>query len=381
MKNIITMLIFLIAISSVSVSAQEDTPKIVQEEYALSGAESVIEDLVLPESVSEMLSDFDPEVFAEKLLNGEMEDTKSLLKKALRFFVVELFNGKEKFFLILLAAFLSGLIAVLAKGFGEGIGEIAFIPSYLLISSFSLSLFLGVADFVKDGLEFSVSFLNSSLPVFTTLVMASGDAASESLLRPGITIGIFTLANLIRSVIFPAIFVSAVFGIVTHLSKTVPLQRLNKLLKKTIRLALCLIATVFVSYLSVSQVAARALNGVGVRTGKFVIGNLVPVVGGFLAETLDTLFTCAGVVRGVFGVVGVSVLAVCFVSLLIRILARIWLLQLASAFSEPIGDARVSSMLSELSESMSLLLGALSCAMVSFVIYLAMLIRVGNYIQ
>ncbi len=379
MKKTIVVLLAFFVLATVVIYGEDDEQEAALNEFSLSGAEQVIDELVLPDSVTEMLSDFEPKDIARKLLDGDLDgDAKGVLTKIVHFFVAELFSGKEKFFLILLTAFLSGLIGVLTKGFGEGIGEVAFLPCYLLVSAFSLSLFLGVAEFVKEGVDFSVSFLNASLPVFTTLLMASENAATEGLLRPGITMGVFALANLIRSVIFPAIFVSAILGVATHLSKTVSIKRLNTLLKKAIRLVLCLIATAFVSYLSISQVATRALNGVGVRTGKFVIGNLVPVVGGFLAETLDTLFTCAGVVRGVFGVVGVTVLALCFVSLLIRVLARIWLLQLASAFSEPLGDTRISAVLSEFSDALSLLLGALSCAMVSFVIYLAMLIRVGN---
>ena len=378
MRKALAAILGLLVLMTVVASAEDVTEETIIKEFSISGAEQVLEELILPDYAAGMLADFAPENMAKTLLGGEAPDAKKVLPQIFRFFVSELFSGKEKFFLILLTAFLSGMIGALSKGFGEGISEVAFLPCYLLTASFSLSLFLGVAEFVKEGLDFAVSFLNASLPVFTTLLMASGNTAAEGLLRPGITMGVFALANLIRSVVFPGIFISAILGIVTHLSKTVSLQRMNQLLKKAIRLLLCLTATVFVSYLSISQVATRALNGVGVRTGKFVIGNLVPVVGGFLAETLDTLFTCAGIVRGVFGVIGVAVLGVCFVSLLIRVLVRIWLLQLASAFSEPLGDTRISAMLSDVSDALSLLLGALSCAMVSFVIYLAMLIRVGN---
>lgn len=380
MKKVAFICCVVVLLFSSSAFAEEIDNEAVLQEFQLSGAESLLKGIQLPPAAQELLPDFDPDEVAKELLYGKSEtDFYGVLSRIFDFFVDELADGKEGILQILLISFLAGLIGVLTKGFGEGgIGEIAFMPSYLLIAGIGLSLFYGVAEFVREGLAFAVEFMNASLPIYSSLLLTTQKTTNVGILSPGVTACVFLLANLINSVIFPAIFVSVMVSVTEHFSKTVSIHRLNTFLKKCIRWILCLVATIFTAFLSISQVATRTLNGVGGRAGKYVIGNLVPVVGGFLTETLDTLCTCAGIIQGVMGITGVLVLAVSFVSLLIRVLARVWLLQLAAALSEPVSDPRIAAFLTDLSEALSLLLGALACAMVSFIVYLSMLMRVGS---
>lgn len=378
-KKLLVVVTLIFTVFVFSVSADEVTKDEVIHQFKAIGVEKLLKETELPQIVNEFLPNFDAYHQAEELLDGKVATNPlGLLKRAADFFFTELTSGKEGIIQILLIAFLSGLLSVLTKTFGHsGIGEVAFMPCYLLISGVGLSLFHNVAGFVRDGLAFAVEFMNASLPVYSSLVVMM-DRGGTGLLNPAITACVFLMANFVRSIVFPAVFLSATISVAEHFSYAVPVHRLNQLLKKSIRWTLCFVATIFAALLTISQVATRTLTGIGGRAGKYVIGNLVPVVGGFLTETLDTLFTCAGVIQGVVGIVGVMILAVLFIAVLLRVLARIWLLQVASAFSEAISDARISSLLADLSEAMSLLLAALACVMVSFVIYLSMLIRVGS---
>lgn len=379
MKKFISIFCVLIILPAYISSAKEVEESDLIREFQSFGAEELLKDTELPQTVHEFLPDFDAYTIAEQLLYGKTTGSPlSLISRIFDFFIGELADGKSGILQILLIAFLCGLIGVVTKGFGQsGIGEIAFMPCYLLIAGLGLSLFYGVAAFVRDGLAFAVEFMNASLPVYSSLVLAS-NSSSTGILSPAITTCVFVLANFINSTIFPAIFISALISVTEHFSTAVAIHRLNVFLKKCIRWVLCFVATIFAALLTISQVATKTLSGIGGRAGKYVIGNLVPVVGGFLTETLDTLFTCAGIIQNVVGVTGVAVLGVCFLSVLLRVLARIWLLQLAAAISEPISDTRISALLVDLSEALSLLLGALACAMVSFIIYLSMLIRIGS---
>lgn len=378
-KKLLVTVILLFGVFFFSVSAGELTNDEVLREFNAVGAEKLLKETELPSIVHELLPDFDPYKVSVGLLNGEeMSSPIGMLKRVVDFFFAELTSGREGIMQILLISFLSGLLGVLTKTFGQtGIGEVAFMPCYLLISGIGLSLFYGIADFVRDGLAFAVEFMNASLPVYSSLVIMA-DVGAKGILNPAITTCVFLMANFVRSIIFPSIFLSATISVAEHFSSAVPLHRLNQFFKKSIRWILCFVATIFAALLTISQVATRTLSGIGGRAGKYVIGNLVPVVGGFLTETLDTLFTCAGVIQGVVGIVGVMIIGILFVSVLLRVLARIWLLQIASAISEAISDIRISTFLTDLSETMSLLLAALACVMVSFIIYLSMLIRVGS---
>lgn len=381
-KQFLFLVLWLLVFPQNAVLAAGDnivTTETIFEEYRLCGAQKVFGDVQLTDSMQKLMPDFEPTTLTDRLLRGqEKGNIPDFLSDLFRFFIGELKEGKNGAVQILLISFLAGLLNVLTQSFGEsGVGQVAFMPCYLIVVSIGVSLFYGVAEFVREALEFAVKFMNASLPIYTSLLMTT-QTASVGILSPGITLSVFLLSNLISYVIFPAIFFSVMISIVEHLSKTLSIHRLNCFLKKTIRWILCLVGTVFAAFLSVAQIATQSLNGVGARTGKYIVSNLVPIVGGFLTETLDTLFTCAGMIRGATGLAGIVLLTLCFVAVLLRVLARSWLLQLTAALSEPISDTRITAFISDLSEAMTLLLGALTCAMVSFVIYLTMMIRAGN---
>ncbi len=380
MKKFAFFLIVLLLTSNFAAIGKTVEESEVIREFQATGAEQVLKELEFPQVVYDFLPGFDAHELSQELLYGkETQSPMATLKRILDFFLRELSDGKNGITEILLISFLSGLLGVLSKNFTTtGIDEIAFMPCYLLVAGLGLSLFYGVADFVRDGLLFATEFMDASMPVYSSLALISNSSSPSKILSPTITTCVFLMTNFINSIVFPAVFLSAIISVVEHFSSAISIHRINVFFKKCIRWVLCLVATIFAAFLTISQIATQTLSGIGGRTGKYVIGNLVPVVGGFLTETLDTLFTCAGIIRGVFGIVGVIVLGVLFFSVLLRVLARIWLLQVAASISEAISDSRISALLGDLSESLSLLLGALACAMVSFIIYLSMLIRVGS---
>ena len=136
-----------------------------------------------------------------------------------------------------------------------------------------------------------------------------------------------------------------------------------------------LIITVFTGINTVYGFSSPALDAVATKTAKFAVGSLVPVVGGFLSETFDTVTTSAAVMKNAVGVSGIIMIAIITVTPVIKIGIMQIILKLISAVTEPIADKRISSMLWEMGEALTALFGVVVLTAVLFVINICIILR------
>ena len=95
------------------------------------------------------------------------------------------------------------------------------------------------------------------------------------------------------------------------------LKRVGALLKWLITILLSVFLLAFIAYLNLSGVISGGADAATVKAAKFTISNMVPVVGGVISDTAETLLAGAGVLRNAAGVFGMlAVLGICMVPLL-----------------------------------------------------------------
>ena len=90
------------------------------------------------------------------------------------------------------------------------------------------------------------------------------------------------------------------------------LKRIGGLLKWLITILLSVVLLAFIAYLNLSGVISGGADAATVKAAKFTISNLVPVVGGVISDTAETLLAGASVPRNAAGVFGMlAVLGIC----------------------------------------------------------------------
>lgn len=71
--------------------------------------------------------------------------------------------------------------------------------------------------------------------------------------------------------------------------------------------------TIYLGLVSI-QGHITSVDNFTVKTAKFVIGNFIPVVGGFVSDSVDILLSSSQLIKGVFGGIGLIVLVgICLV--------------------------------------------------------------------
>ena len=154
------------------------------------------------------------------------------------------------------------------------------------------------------------------LPLLLTMMAAVGGSSGSALMQPAIMASASAMTGLIQQLTLPLATAAAILTMLCHLGEGIRLQRLASFTQQCSAWTLGVCFTVFIGVLTTRAVTAAALDGVTLRTAKYAVSNLIPVVGNLFADTVDTLVGSGLLVQGALGVTGLILIAEPFPQLL-----------------------------------------------------------------
>ncbi len=216
------------------------------------------------------------------------------------------------------------------------------------------------------------------LPLLLTLMAAVGGSSGSALMQPAIVSAASIMTGLIRELTLPLATAAAILTMLCHLGEGIRLQRLAAFVQQCATWTLGVCFTVFIGVLTTRAVTAAALDGVTLRTAKYAMSNLIPVVGGLFADTVDTLVGSGLLVQGALGVTGLILIGAWAMAPLCQTLASAMLYKLASALMQPVSDGPLGSCIHDFGRVLMLLFIIQLCAAAMFLMLIAQLIGVSS---
>lgn len=236
------------------------------------------------------------------------------------------------------------------------------------------SVITAAARSIKAGAQFMLSFV----PVYGTILVAAGrpltSAASGGILLAAGE-GIVQLATYVIVPLVGSYLAICITGSVSPILKT---SGISELLKKTANWSLGLIMTVYIGVLTLQTTVNSAADNMAVRTGRFLLGSFVPVVGGALSEALTTLQSGVSLLRSSVGIYGVVVLVLTVLPVFIELLLWRAAMLLCSSAAGIFGCDGISALLKSADAALSFLISVLLICSFAFIISLAVLCTAGG---
>ena len=166
--------------------------------------------------------------------------------------------------------------------------------------------------------------------------------------------------------------------IVTKTSDKVQVSKIAKFFKSSITWFLGIVLTIFVGVLSLEGTLSSSIDGITAKTAKAVVSNIIPVVGKFLGDTVDTVLGCGVILKNALGVVGIVVIiGICIMPIIkLGILTLIY--NLAAGIIEPVSDEKIVKLLEEMGGTFKLLFGILSVLSAMLIIGVTLVVKISN---
>lgn len=277
---------------------------------------------------------------------------------------------------ILVMTLLSSTVNTLNSALGTGMSANAsFFTFFTVVSGLALTCFFKTLTYATEVMGYMTDFMSKLSPVLIVTLFACCKPASAAAFEPVLTAAVVIVSEVITKCLVPLITFSAVLSVAGNVGDRNGISGFVKIVKSATKWIMALVITVFTGINAIYGFATPALDAVGTRTLKFAVGSLVPIVGGFLSDTLDTVTASGAVVKNAVGASGIVMLSIICLPPIIKLGIMQMMFKLISAITEPIADRRISGMLWDIGEAFVALFGVVVLTAVMFIINICIILR------
>lgn len=360
----------LVLLLPVSVFADDTDSKTEYEEYLNQYDLSVFEEYLDSDTYSILkelgIDDFD------------YDDISGLSMESLRKIAVKMLQGKMEtpirgaltvIVFVLLSAFFQGI-----KMNDEALNDVYSIASAIIIS-IVLVLKIGTTiSLSATSLKIAADFIYAFVPVFCAIVATGGGLTTTLSTNTTLLMLAQGISFLSSNVVMPVVNCFLALGICSGLSREVQLDNLVRSVKNVITKGISIVCSAFVYILSMKTTIASRTDILGIRSVRFVINSVVPIIGGSISEGLLSIQSYSSLIKSSVGIVGIAAIALTFLPAIIEVVLWRMSLSVCIIVSDLFGDSPVSKVINAFKDTLLLLNVVLILSMVTSIISFGILI-------
>lgn len=232
---------------------------------------------------------------------------------------------------------------------------------------------------VVSAIRLSADFMLMLIPVLATVLTVSGNPAAaltyNSLCFYAAQIVVAVSTDFIRPLIQTTLSLSMIGG----LTDSVNFEKIIQFVKRFTVFVMSFTSTVFITMISLRGMLSASADSVAVRGIRFMIGNLIPVVGGAVSDAYTSISGTLHLVKNTVAVFGIA--AVAFLNLPVLAECVCWVFSFAciSAVSEMFSQDKSASLIKSVSSCVVMMTVMLLLIVVVFILSvgLVMLMKGG----
>lgn len=307
------------------------------------------------------------------LIRGDLSDPQTVVKGVWNILTQGVRESVPALIAILVVAVLYNMLFGLTSGFvAHGTQEVVHLVCYAAVLVTIVSLVVGVVKDVRSTVDHLVSLMGYVTPPLMTLTTALGGKTSTAVLSPQLALFSTLLARIISAVAIPLFIVATVLSVVGNLSDNVRLGKLNSAVRYLLGCVLGVSFSLYTTYLTVTGVAGGMADTMSLRAARYVVGNYVPILGGYISQGFDLVSTSLLLIKNALGAFAMIVTVGVVLRPLIKVMLLTVGLKLVAGLIEPVGDKRLASMIGGVAESLRSLTAATAGVGFAFLVTMLM---------
>lgn len=326
--------------------------------------------------------DFNINVLYSDLITGKGIDYTNIFDVFFSNLIGEVKDSAKNIIILFIIIVIMALLSNLQLDKDSDVVKISKLIVIISIGSILLKNYIEIVGMFKN----IVSILSNSMQIVSTfltgVLIASGKITSTGVIEPlllfissGICVGS-------EYVVIPFFTISIAINIVSKISDNLKLDKISNIFRKSSLYIFSSAIAIFILILSMESSVTKSIDNVFFKTTQNIVSDVVPVVGNFLSDSLDTVMGATELIANVGGVVAlISVLLIVSVPVT-KILLICIMYKLLSAFSEPINeDSTISEFIDSFANVYKDMLGILIGIVVLFVMTTGIIMSIVSLVS
>ncbi len=232
--------------------------------------------------------------------------------------------------------------------------SVSLVGAIAIVGAASGSVF-AVMSMGENAIENIDAFSKMLIPTFAAACAASG--------RPGAAISsaaatvLFSdiLISLIKNVFLPLVYLNLGVAAAGAATENSALERISKLITKSVSWALRVLLGAFVSYITITGIVSGSADKLSMSLVS-TASSAVPVVGNIMAKAAGGVLAGAAVIKNTVGVFGLLVIIATCIMPVAALSVNYALFKLAAVFASPVIDGKLSELTESIGTSFGLVL-------------------------
>lgn len=310
--------------------------------------------------------------YAEEGVSGSAEGLLSIIGYIVK---AELKGSVGLIAALVASALLTGLAGVVSdEGIKPALSAALCISAVTLTTGVLVTLLKTACQAVAEESR----LMQSSLPIMSGLLAAIGSGAAEGAFSPLVTFLSGTVVLIIERAVLPVVMAGGVLSVADVLTEGNKLEGLIKLAHSITGWVLGLLSAVYFSITAINGISMAMRDGVTVRTAKYAISRLVPVVGTMVSGTVDSVMGCALLIKNGAGILAVVILLSVVIKPVAVLLTGSFVFRAAAAISAPAADPKTVKLFSNAADMVSDMFACAAAAGSMFIMTILVFIAAGG---
>ena len=313
-----------------------------------------------------------------KMAEGSFKfNIQSIINDILNLFFSEIRANSHNLILFFIIGVISSIVGLIEFK-DKSSTDASFFACYTLCAGAAIKILLDILNYATDVVDALGDFITKLAPILTTLLLTSGKGFSAGAFHPVLSSGVFVVTLIVKKCIIPLSVYASVLSVANNLNEQVQISSFCRLISSISKWILTAAFTIFAGVCGIYGFSAPALDVLGAKTAKFAVGTLVPVVGRFLSDTMETVISGSHLMKNAVGGAGIFTLfSICSIPVM-KITVMLFFLRICTALIEPLTDKRISKLLSDMSEIVTVIFGMVVTVTVLFIICISIIISATN---
>ncbi|MBE7028103.1 MAG: hypothetical protein E7407_03605 [Ruminococcaceae bacterium] len=343
-------------------------------------AETNAEQKMLSDATNEIIikgADFDFQENAEAIAYGENPfKAENIMSRLIDLFLKFFKDNLGLLIKLTVLCIFSGIVSALSE---TDSSQVIFIAMLALVFSIAFDILKNSLVLAETTIDNLLIFMQSLLPSVLMLSSKGMSALSVSF-QPALFASIQSIVFISKEWFLPMILFTSVLSAINSMTARFHITKLLQTCNLFIKWGLGLLMTVYVALLAICGFTGAIQAGAISKTVKYAIASFIPMVGGVLAESAESVLLSMSLIRNAVGITGIVAVLFLSVTPLLNLLATSVVFRLVVSIAEPASEKRIIKLLSGFASSISLVFSILLAVCVMLIISIAMLISLTNFV-
>ncbi|MBR3786295.1 MAG: stage III sporulation protein AE [Firmicutes bacterium] len=274
---------------------------------------------------------------------------------------------------------IAGLLKNMSGSFAsKGVSDIASFVCMISIVGVTILHFNQVYDMTLDAMKTMTYTMEILLPVMIGILIAMGQVTTGTIMSPLLLTVVTAFHHIIKNIILPAVFFSAVFTLLNCITEKDYVNQLAKIIRKAALYGTGLLVTLMTGIINIQGLITKTSDGLIINTAKYSIDAFIPIVGGFTADTVELFLTCMRSIKNIVGLFGIFLILTLILVPVLKLLVIAAIYKLTACLTEPVAGRKTAEGISDIGSVLITLTAILFFSSLLFILFITSIMKLGG---